>query len=141
MKPISGGARMTEAIQVELDIAVSPGLLLKAEREKQGIPEREAADRLNWMPDYVAVIESDSYDKLRNPAFARGYVKAYARLLGLDQDKLLLAFDRNREQNASAVESRRKETKPLHLQNTGVAVVVGLVVLLVLVVFMWWRGS
>jgi cytoskeletal protein RodZ len=127
--------------QGELDIAVSPGIALRVEREAQGMSQREAADRLNWMPAYTEVIETDSYDKLRNPAFARGYVKAYARLLGLDQDKLLQDFDRNREELDSESESDRKETKPLRLQNTGVSVVVGLVVLILLVVFMWWRGS
>ena len=95
---------MTDSGQVELDIAVSPGAMLKAERLAQDMPEREAADRLNWMPDYVAVIESDNYDKLRSPAFARGYVKAYTRLLGLDQDVLIAAFDRNQEENASNTE-------------------------------------
>jgi len=132
---------MTDELQAELDMPASPGILLKTERLAQGIGEREAADRLNWMPGYVAVIESDSYEKLRNPAFARGYVKAYARLLGLDQDALLQAFDRNREENAGLIESRKKEYKPLHLQKTGVAVIVGLSVLLLMVVFMWWGSS
>lgn len=131
---------MTQSPQGELDIAVSPGLTLRAEREAQAMSEREAADRLNWMPDYVGVIEKDNYDQLRNPAFARGYVKAYARLLGLDQEKILQDFDRKREQSASGAGSGRKETRPLHLQNTGVSVVVGLAVLVMLVVFMWWRG-
>ncbi|MEH6584086.1 MAG: helix-turn-helix domain-containing protein [Halioglobus sp.] len=132
---------MTDSLQVELDIAVSPGALLRAERESQGMPERDAADRLNWMPEYVAVIESDSYDRLRNPAFARGYVNAYARLLGLDQNVLLAQFDRNRAENASQTESRKKERKPLNLQKTDLGVVVGMSVLVLMVVFMWWRSS
>jgi cytoskeletal protein RodZ len=131
---------MEQSPQGELEIAVSPGTALRAEREAQGMSEREAADRLNWMPDYVDVIEKDNYEKLRNPAFARGYVKAYARLMGLDQEKILQDFDRKREEWASEAGSGRKETRPLHLQNTGVSVVVGLAVLVMLVVFMWWRG-
>jgi cytoskeletal protein RodZ len=132
---------MTDAAQVELDIAVSPGALLKTERLNQGMSEREAADRLNWMPDYVAVIESDKYEKLRNPAFARGYVKAYTRLMGLDDAILIAAFDKNREENATNIEARKKETRPLHMQKTGMAVVIGLGVLLLLVIFMWWRSN
>ena len=132
---------MTDSVQVELDITVSPGARLKAERVAQGMSEREAADRLNWMPDYVAVIESDNYEELRNPAFARGYVKAYTRLMGLDEEALIAAFDKNRAENASNMEARKKETKPLNLQKTGLGVVIGLGVLLLLVVFMWWRSS
>ena len=57
--------------------------LLRAAREAQGMTEREAADRLNLMPDYVGILERDDYQALRSPPFARGYVKAYGRLLGL----------------------------------------------------------
>ena len=132
---------MTDSPQVELDIVMSPGALLKAGREEQGMSQREAADRLNWMPDYVSVIEGDNYEKLRNPAFARGYVKAYARLVGLNADELVASFDRIRADNASNNEARMKETKPLHLQKTGLGVVVGLGIFLLTIVFMWWRSS
>ena len=132
---------MTDSPQVELDIVMSPGALLKAGREEQGMSQREAADRLNWMPGYVSVIEGDNYEKLRNPAFARGYVKAYARLVGLNTDELVASFDRIRAENASNNEARMKETKPLHLQKTGLGVVVGLGIFLMTIVFMWWRSS
>jgi cytoskeletal protein RodZ len=132
---------MTDSPQVELDIVMSPGALLKAGREEQGMSQREAADRLNWMPDYVSVIEGDNYEKLRNPAFARGYVKAYARLVGLNTDELVASFDRIRAENASNNEARMKETKPLHLQKTGLGVVIGLGIFLMTIIFMWWRSS
>jgi cytoskeleton protein RodZ len=132
---------MTDALQVELDIGVSPGALLRAEREALGMSTRETADRLNWVPDYVALIESDSYEKLRNPAFARGYVKAYTRLVGLDEEALIAAFDRNREENATGTEARKKVRKPLHLQRTGLGVVIGLSVLFLMIAFMWWRSA
>jgi cytoskeletal protein RodZ len=132
---------MTDGSQVELEIADSPGALLKAERLAQGMSEREAADRLNWMPDYVAVIESDCYQKLRSPAFARGYVKAYARLMGLDEEHLLQIFDQVREKNASTLAANRWETKPLHLQKTGLGVAIGLGILGLLITYMWWRST
>jgi cytoskeletal protein RodZ len=121
--------------------AVSPGAQLKAAREELGMSTREAADRLNWMPDYVAVIESDNYEKLRNPAFARGYIKAYTRMVGLDENAQLAAFDKIRQENLSNGEAKKKQTQPLHLQKTGMGVVIGLGVLLLLVLFMWWRSS
>jgi cytoskeletal protein RodZ len=140
MKLTSVAKKMTEDSQVELAIADSPGALLKAARLDQGMSEREAADRLNWMPDYVAVIEADNYQKLRSPAFARGYVKAYARLMALDEQLLLEIFDRIREQNASTLAATRKETKPLHLQKTGLSVAIGLGILILLIAYMWWRS-
>jgi cytoskeletal protein RodZ len=122
---------------VQLDAFTTPGALLKKARKAQGMSEREAADRLNLMPDYVAILERDDYQALRSPPFARGYVKAYGRLLGLDEKHLMSVFD-----ELSVAEPvqrvKRIETRPLQLQRTGLGVVIGLGVLLVLVVALWW---
>lgn len=122
---------------VQLDAFTTPGSLLKKARTAQGMSEREAADRLNLMPNYVAILERDDYKALRSPPFARGYVKAYGRLLGLDERHLMSVFDALNEAEP-AQQEKRMATRPLQLQRTGLGVVVGLGVLLVLVVALWW---
>lgn len=121
----------------QIDAFTTPGLLLRAARERQGMSEREAADRLNFMPDYVGILERDDYQALRSPPFARGYVKAYGRLLGLDEQHLMSVFD---QVNVAAPvqQEKRTETRPLQLQRTGLGVVIGLGVLLLLVLVLWW---
>lgn len=99
--------------------------------------EREAADRLNLMPNYVAIIERDDYQSLRSPPFARGYVKAYGRLLRLDEEHLMEVFDRTIEA-VSEPRQIRAPTRPLQLQRTGLGVVIGLGVLFLLVAALWW---
>jgi cytoskeletal protein RodZ len=99
--------------------------------------EREAADRLNLMPNYVGILERDDYQALRSPPFARGYVKAYGRLLGLDEQHLMSVFDEVVEVAAVPYE-RRVAARPLQLQRTGLGVVIGLGVLLLLVLALWW---
>lgn len=128
---------MTDDLATQVDAFVTPGTLLRAAREAQQISEREAADRLNMMPGYVAIIERDDYTALRSPAFARGYVKAYGKLLGLDEEELLAAFDELRSSNQARKE-KTVRTRPLQLQRTGLGVVVGLAVLILLVLAMWW---
>jgi cytoskeleton protein RodZ len=118
------------------DLALSPGVLLKEAREAQELSQREVADRLHLMPGYPAIIERDEFHALRHPAFARGYVKAYGKLVGVDEKRLLDAFDRL--QAAAEPEPRKIRTPPLQLQSTGVAVVVGLLLLALLVVAIWW---
>lgn len=127
---------MTEAVQ-QVDAFLTPGTMLQAARQAQKISEREAADRLNMMPGYVAILERDDYNALRSPAFARGYVKAYGKMLGLDETELLDAFDRLRNEDPSPAQKRIRTT-PLQLQHTGAGVVVGLAVLLLLVLALWW---
>ncbi len=99
--------------------------------------EREAADRLNLMPNYVAILERDDYQALRSPPFARGYVKAYGRLLGLNERLLLSVFDQVNPVLPHRQEKRQK-TRPLQLQRTGLGVVISLGVLLLMVLALWW---
>ena len=128
---------MTDEGARQLDAFTTPGTLLKAAREAQGIGEREAADRLNLMPDYVTILERDDYQALRSPPFARGYIKAYGKLLGLDEEQLLDCFDQLREGD-QVQEQKQVVTRPLQLQRTGLGVVTGLAVLLLLVLALWW---
>ena len=125
---------------VQLDAFTTPGTLLRAARESQGLSEREAADRLNLMPDYVSILERDDYQALRSPPFARGYIKAYGRLLGLDEDQLMSVFDQL-SSGAASPQEKRVETRPLQLQRTGLGVVIGLSVLFLLVMALWWSGK
>lgn len=99
--------------------------------------EREAADRLNFMPNYVGIIERDDYQALRSISFARGYVKSYGRLLGLDEQHLMSVFDQVVDLPPVQYE-RRLAKRPLQLQRTGLGVVIGLGVLLLVVIALWW---
>lgn len=66
-----------------------PGSVLRAERESLGVSVREVAETLNLSITMVNAIEADDLDSLPGAVFARGYVRAYARLLELDPDPLL----------------------------------------------------
>ena len=72
----------------------SPGELLQAAREKAGLTEAEVADRLKIPESYVSDIEHCVFDKLPGLVFVRGYVRSYAKLVSLDADKAVEAFDR-----------------------------------------------
>lgn len=129
--------KVTENDPSQFDAFVTPGSLLRTARESQGISAREAADRLNFMPGYVAILERDDYQALRSPSFARGYVKAYGRLLGIDETQLLETFDRLQEEHSPDVK-RKVTNRPLQLQQTGLGVFVGLAVLCLMVLGLWW---
>lgn len=121
----------------QLDAFATPGTLLRAARELQGMTQREAADSLNFMPNYVAILERDDYKALRSPSFARSYIKAYGRLLGLDERQLLSAYDQIADA-APAPQKKRVQSRPVQLQRTGIGVVTGLAVLTLLVAALWW---
>lgn len=127
---------MTTDVSQQVDAFVTPGTMLRSARLARELSCREVEDQLNLMPGYADIIEHDDYQALRSPAFARGYVRAYGQLMDLDEVELLEAFDEQRSNRAE--EKKRVETKPLQLQRTGAGVVVGLGILVLLFVGLWW---
>ena len=73
----------------EAALASSVGPRLRAAREAQGLSVEEAAGRLRLMHRQIDAMEREDFESLGQPVFARGFVRNYARLLGLDPDALL----------------------------------------------------
>jgi cytoskeletal protein RodZ len=76
----------------------------------------EARMARNWTPelaaretkikvDRVRDLESDNYSQFSSPAYARGFVRTYARALGLDEYRILRQLDNKlpEDDNASFV--------------------------------------
>lgn len=69
-----------------------PGSVLRAEREALGVSVREVAETLNLSIGCVEALEADDFARLPGTVFARGYLRAYARLLELDPEPLLAQY-------------------------------------------------
>ena len=74
-----------------------PGKLLAARREELRWSLDEAALRLKLTPRQVSALEADDYASLPGMASVRGFVRSYAKLVGLDPQLLLdsLASEQN----------------------------------------------
>jgi cytoskeleton protein RodZ len=68
----------------------SVGERLAAARTALGLTEEDVADVLNLSAQVIADLESETWDSLPAPAFTRGYIRAYAKLLELDDDEQLI---------------------------------------------------
>ena len=71
----------------------SPGLMLKNAREAAGLSIEQVADKLHLLKSVVTSLEKDCYDRIRGDTFARGYLRNYARLLGMDADDVVGCFN------------------------------------------------
>lgn len=76
----------------ELDQA-SVGQILRDAREAQGLTLENAAIRLRLMQRQIEAMEADDFAGLGQPVFARGFVRNYARLLGLAPEALLARME------------------------------------------------
>ena len=74
----------------------SPGQTLREAREARSMPVAEVAQELKISRQAVERLEQGQYDSLPGDTFARGYIRSYARLMGMDPARLALAFDRER---------------------------------------------
>ena len=86
---------MTEYENSELDIhePVAFGQQLMLAREKAGMTIEEAARAMNLKEEIVIAIEESAMDRLPPVTFVQGYIRTYARLLGLSEEKLLMEFE------------------------------------------------
>lgn len=68
------------------------GETLRAAREARGLSIQDAAHQLRLMNRQVAAMEAEDFASLGQPVFARGFVRNYARMLGLDDAAILRAM-------------------------------------------------
>ena len=87
---------MSESENSELDIhePAAFGQQLMLAREKAGMSIDEAARALNLKEETVEAIEDSALEKLPPVAFVQGYIRTYARLLGLPEEKILSEFEK-----------------------------------------------
>ncbi len=62
------------------------GVRLRQAREAHKLSVDEVAARLNLKPAVVLALEEDRYQHLPSAAYTRGYLRGYARLMGLDAE-------------------------------------------------------
>src|SRR5690554_8210972 len=72
--------------------SASPGELLRRERETQGLTREDVAAALNLRQSVVAGIEEDNYEQVPIDAYRHGYLRAYARLLGMNDNDVFEAY-------------------------------------------------
>lgn len=71
-----------------------PGGALRAAREAKGLSPEEVADTLRLQVAIVYTVEKNDFQSLPAPVYAQGYVRAYARLLGMDAEPLVRGCNR-----------------------------------------------
>lgn len=69
------------------------GERLKRERELRGVSRDEVCAATRITSRYLEALENEQWETLPGGVFNRGFVRAVARFLGLDEDDLLAEYD------------------------------------------------
>lgn len=91
---------------------LKPGAILAAKRIAAGISEEQIASRLKMSLRQVRSLEEDDYEALHGLATARGFVRAYARILQLDPEPLVATFSVKKKASAAANVPPGKQAEP-----------------------------
>jgi len=81
-----------EAGAEEVSAAAGIGAALRAARERQGLSLAQVETRLKIRDRYLRALEDERWDALPGYAFAKGFLRSYATLLGLDGEALVVEF-------------------------------------------------
>lgn len=121
----------------------SVGATLKAAREAQGLSLEQAAGRLRLMMRQLTAMEADDFSALGQPVFARGFVRNYARMLGLDAEALVSRMASTDLEEPNVVEHvPLEQPKPLLTSPWVLGAVAALVMLIAIPVALYvWLNS
>jgi cytoskeleton protein RodZ len=137
---------MMKAVHPEA-LAVSrsnPGETLRKARENKNWSLADVAGQLNLTSQRLTQLEAGQFDLLPGHTFARGYVRAYAKLLGMDQTLIVQEFDQYTGTNASgsAVHELGRIEEPMRLSQNLLRLVCFLLLLaLAGGGFFWWQDQ
>jgi cytoskeleton protein RodZ len=122
----------------------NPGETLRHARESKNWSLPDVALRLNLTVASLTHLEAGDFDKLPGHTFARGYVRAYAKLLDLDQAALVSAFDQytGTDGKGSSVHALGRIEEPVRLSH-NILRIVSLLLLIALIGggFVWWQDQ
>lgn len=107
---------------------------LKSAREFLGLSLQDVADITKIRKAYLASLEAMAIDQLPSRPFAIGYVRAYARALGLDEDAAIVRFKQDapdKDEPLRAPVGVPKERDP----RLGLVLVGGAIVLAAIVIW------
>lgn len=97
-----------------------PGDLLVSARRSRGMSTAKAAAALNLDESVVLALEENRFTDLGAPVFARGHLRKYARLLGLNPDDVIRAYDAvATEQSPAAVAVSPTVAQPVSERSGG----------------------
>lgn len=86
----------TEQEQIIADVktdTVQPGTLLKAKREALGLTQKQVADRLRLRLSIIQSLEENNFASDQVATFTRGYLRSYAKAVGIKESVILASFD------------------------------------------------
>ena len=112
------------------------GAFLRDGREKKGLSFAQVSEITKLRPYVLEALENEDWDRIPSPAFVSGFIRSYARALGLEEGKAITLY-----QKASPVEASPPKllVEPVRSRKTLAFTLI--IFLLVMISFYYlWKG-
>lgn len=116
-----------------------PGEILAKARTEMGLSIEDVAAELRLSSRQISALEADDHAHLPGPTYVRGYLRNYARLLGLPPEQVLPPAVETTDDHISSARprvERQVQSGDRFVKLITYVVVLGMIALVVA----WWRG-
>jgi cytoskeleton protein RodZ len=112
------------------------GTLLRNQREQKGIDYARIYEITRLRPSILEALENEAWDRLPSPVFVMGFIRSYARALGLDEKEVVELY-----LEAFPIESRQPKPR-VESTGSGKGIAVFLIIILFIIVsaYFIWKG-
>ena len=122
------------------EIQKSIGETLAEVRRQRNLSVQEAANQLRLDAKIIEALETENYDILPSPAYTRGYLRSYAKLLSLDADRIISQYNHKAPQPPEIIPDVRHPTQ-VSSSDKPVKVITYLVTFILLLLVLAWVQS
>lgn len=124
----------------ELTDVVGPGSLLSEARKKLNLSVEDVASRLNFRSVLVENIELDVFDKSLPDTYNRGYLKNYAKLVGLSPESIIESYENLNllQENHAKMQSFSRSTFKRAQNSMLMWITYAILAVFVGLTMMWW---
>jgi len=105
------------------------GEALAAKRGERGLSIDQVAASTRISAEYLKALEADDFERFAAPVYAKGYLRTYARYLGLDGDDLVRQMPAGGHRPSLALGLGKTERRPRVVLTTPAIAAAGLVLL------------
>ena len=92
------------------------GEILHNKRKEIGLSLDEITEKLNLDSNLIKLLENNDYEKFKVETYLKGYLRAYAKVLGIDGDRIIKLY---KESNPEKEPEILPDVKPKNQKNSG----------------------
>ncbi|MCU4676991.1 DUF4115 domain-containing protein [Catenovulum sp. 2E275] len=123
----------------------TPGAILTQAREQNQLSQQDVADSLNLKLVIVKAIEQDEFKQMPAATFTKGYLRSYAKLVAVDENKVIEAYQAlGISQVAPKIDMKSFSKKNKLKKSDDRSLVMPFIILLLIIIvggFLWFSGK